>query len=199
MIQTILSYITVLVIASTTVMSVPINDYASEAQTQEIVRQEYVVEKGDNVTIVSRKFNVLEEELREANNLISGEKIAIGETIFIPESDWQSYEGVASWYGPGFNGKLMANGQKYDQNKISVAHRTLPLGSLVKVTNLETGESIVAPVLDRGPYVFDEKGASTREIDLSYATAKELNTVGKGLVKVRIEKADEVGDFIAKK
>ncbi|PIT89115.1 MAG: hypothetical protein COU27_02025 [Candidatus Levybacteria bacterium CG10_big_fil_rev_8_21_14_0_10_36_7] len=188
-----------LVIASTTVMSVPINDYASEAQTQEIVRQEYVVEKGDNVTIVSRKFNVLEEELREANNLISGEKIAIGETIFIPESDWQSYEGVASWYGPGFNGKLMANGQKYDQNKISVAHRTLPLGSLVKVTNLETGESIVAPVLDRGPYVFDEKGASTREIDLSYATAKELNTVGKGLVKVRIEKADEVGDFIAKK
>jgi len=58
---------------------------------------------------------------------------------------------MASWYGPGFNGRKMANGQIYDMNDISVAHRTLPFGTKLRITNLMNGKSIIAPVLDRGP------------------------------------------------
>jgi rare lipoprotein A len=102
---------------------------------------------------------------------------------------WSNY-GVASWYGPGFHGRLMANGRVYDQNVISVAHRSLPLGTIVKVTNLENGKFIIAPVWDRGPYIY-RKGMYTREIDLSYAAAKALGSVDSGLAQVKIELIEE--------
>lgn len=100
----------------------------------------------------------------------------------------ETLEGIASWYGPGFNGRPMANGEIYNQNEVLVAHRTLPLGTVVRVTHAETGESIIAEVKDRGPYILNDEGKYTREIDLSYAAARALDAVGAGLIPVTIEK-----------
>jgi rare lipoprotein A len=89
--------------------------------------------------------------------------------------------GVASWYGPGFHGKRTASGERFDQNDLTAAHRQLPLGSEVKVTNLENGRAITVAINDRGPYI---KG---RVIDLSKAAARRLGIVEEGVAKVRIE------------
>ena len=90
--------------------------------------------------------------------------------------------GYASWYGPGFHGKKTANGEIFNQNLISAAHRTLPLPSIVKVTNLENGKVLpFVRVNDRGPF------ARNRIIDLSKEAAKELGFVNKGVTKVRVE------------
>ncbi len=90
-------------------------------------------------------------------------------------------EGIASWYGRDFHGRLTANGEVYDMHSISAAHTTMPLPSYARVTNLENGRSIVVRVNDRGPYV------RNRIIDLSIGTAKALDFYGKGLARVRVE------------
>jgi len=168
----------------------PVSAFEPAVIEQTVAEQHYVVQEDELLCAVARKFNVLETELREINNLSSGERVIAGQDLIIPEGVWKSYEGVASWYGPGFHGKVMANGEIYNQNKILVAHRTAPLGSKLKITNLENGKFIIAPVLDRGPYT-NEDGEYTRDIDLSYAVAKELGTIGQGLASVRIEVVDE--------
>ncbi len=90
-------------------------------------------------------------------------------------------KGIASWYGPNFHGKLTANGEVYDQNEITAAHKTLPLPSIVRVTNLENGKSIIARVNDRGPY------AHGRIIDMSKRSAELLGFKNKGTAKVRVQ------------
>jgi rare lipoprotein A len=93
--------------------------------------------------------------------------------------------GVASWYGPGFHGKKTASGERYNQNELTAAHRTLPLGSEVTVTNAENGKSVEVEINDRGPYV------GGRAIDLSKAAAKKLDILDDGTAKVRIEATGE--------
>ena len=88
--------------------------------------------------------------------------------------------GFASWYGPGFQGNPTANGEIFDQNKLTAAHRDLPLGSVVTVTNLDNGRKVTVLINDRGPYV------DGRVIDLSKAAAKRLDMVADGVVRVRI-------------
>ena len=90
-------------------------------------------------------------------------------------------EGMASWYGEDFNGKRTANGERYNMNTLTAAHRTLPLPSIVKVTNLQNGRSVVLRVNDRGPYVKD------RIIDLSKRGAQLLGYMGQGTTRVRVE------------
>ena len=90
--------------------------------------------------------------------------------------------GVASWYGPGFHGKKTSSGEIYNQHAFTAAHRTLPIPSIIKVTNVENGKSIVVRVNDRGPFTGDE-----RIVDLTLAAAKELGFHHKGLAKVRLE------------
>ena len=89
--------------------------------------------------------------------------------------------GVASWYGPNFHGKLTANGEIFDMNRLTAAHKTLPLPSLVRVTNTENGRSAVLRLNDRGPF------AGERIIDLSRAAAERLGTRRQGLGRVRVE------------
>jgi rare lipoprotein A len=89
--------------------------------------------------------------------------------------------GMASWYGPGFHGRKTASGERFDQNDLTAAHRKLPLGAEVKVTNLENGRSTTVEINDRGPY------AKGRVIDLSKAAARKLGMVENGVAKVRIE------------
>jgi rare lipoprotein A len=89
--------------------------------------------------------------------------------------------GLASWYGPKHQGKRTASGEVFDQNKFTAAHRTLPWGSLVKVTNLDNGKSVHVRINDRGPFT---KG---RVIDLSRAAARALGMVESGVSPVRME------------
>jgi rare lipoprotein A len=95
-----------------------------------------------------------------------------------------SQTGIASWYGPGFHGKATASGVLYDQNDLTGAHQTLPLGTRVIVTNLETGSSTEVTINDRGPF------AKGRIIDLSFAAGKALGMIGPGTVPVRLEVVD---------
>lgn len=89
--------------------------------------------------------------------------------------------GVASYYGPGFHGRRTANGETFNMNAMTAAHRTLPFGTLVKVTNLSNGKSTVVRVNDRGPYV------GNRVIDLSVAAAKEIGSTHSGTARVNLE------------
>lgn len=89
-------------------------------------------------------------------------------------------EGVASWYGRKFHGRRTSSGETYDMYTMSAAHRTLPLPTYVRVTNLDNGRSAVVRVNDRGPFVGD------RLIDLSYAAATRLGFVGRGTTRVRV-------------
>jgi len=102
---------------------------------------------------------------------------------YYPAVDYQYNEtGIASWYGPGFHGKKTANGEIFDQNKISAAHKTLPMPSIVKVTNLENGLVLEnVRVNDRGPFAGD------RIIDLSKKAAEKLGFMKNGVAKVRVE------------
>ncbi len=90
-------------------------------------------------------------------------------------------EGIASWYGPGFHGQATANGETYDQNALTAAHRTLPFDTVVRVLNLENGKNVIVRINDRGPYV------GNRIIDLSYRAARDIDMIGPGTARVRVE------------
>ncbi len=89
--------------------------------------------------------------------------------------------GVASWYGPGFHGKTTSNKEIYDMHDMTAAHRSLPFGTHVMVTNLDNGMSVLVRINDRGPFVKD------RIIDLSYAAAKAVDMIDPGTAPVRLE------------
>lgn len=91
------------------------------------------------------------------------------------------FTGRASWYGSDFHGKSTSNGEGYDMYAMTAAHKTLPMNTVVRVTNLDNNLNTVVRINDRGPFV------ESRIIDLSYAAAKEINLVGKGSANVRLE------------
>lgn len=88
--------------------------------------------------------------------------------------------GISSWYGPNFHGKLTANGEIYDMNGITAAHRTLPFGTILLVENLDNGKTIQVRINDRGPY------AKNRIIDLSKGAAERIEMIGPGTARVRL-------------
>jgi rare lipoprotein A len=96
---------------------------------------------------------------------------------------YYSREGIASWYGPGFHGRKTASGERFNQRDLTCAHRTLPFGTRLKVTNLANGESLIVTVNDRGPYV------GKRIVDLSREAARRLDILGTGTAHVRLETA----------
>ena len=102
-------------------------------------------------------------------------------------------EGTASWYGIPFHGRRAANGEIFDMNSLVAAHRTLPFGSILRVTNLNNGRDVQVRVIDRGPFVGD------RILDLARAAAVALDMIGSGTAPVRIEllsgPTPESGDF----
>ena len=99
----------------------------------------------------------------------------------VPAPSGYTEEGNASWYGVPFHGRRASNGETYDMYKLTAAHRTLPFETLVRVTNLNNGKSTVVRITDRGPFV------DNRIIDLSFAAAQEVDSVGPGVVPVRVE------------
>ena len=90
--------------------------------------------------------------------------------------------GIASWYGPGFHGRTTASGQRFDSKALTAAHRSLPFGSRVKVTNQDTGRSVTIRVNDDGPHV------PGRIIDLSEAAFSKIASLGQGVARVCVSK-----------
>ncbi|ALJ35332.1 septal ring lytic transglycosylase RlpA family protein [Azospirillum brasilense] len=111
-----------------------------------------------------------------------GKPYQVNGVWYYPAEDYSYSEtGIASWYGPGFHQKVTANGEVYDQNELTAAHKTLPMPSLVRVTNLDNGRSLVVRINDRGPY------ANGRIIDMSRRGAQLLGFEGNGTAKVRVQ------------
>ncbi len=112
----------------------------------------------------------------------------LGSIIFLTSCAGMEYfrsgsvqKGLASWYGADFHGKRTSNKEIYNMYAMTAAHKTLPFGTYVKVTNLDNGRSVVVRINDRGPFV---KG---RIIDLSYAAAKKLGMSSEGVVPVKVK------------
>ena len=110
-----------------------------------------------------------------------GNPYQIGGAWYYPAIDYEYSEtGIASWYGPKFHGRYTANGERFDMNQLSAAHRTLPLPSFARVTNLENGRSLVVRVNDRGPF------ARGRIIDVSRRAAQLLGFEANGTARVEV-------------
>ncbi|MBC7905839.1 MAG: septal ring lytic transglycosylase RlpA family protein [Rhodospirillaceae bacterium] len=123
-----------------------------------------------------------------------GKPYQVAGVWYYPREDFDYDEtGIASWYGPDFHGKMTANGESFDQNAVSAAHKTLPLPSVVRVTNLDNGRSLVIRVNDRGPF------ANGRIIDLSRRAAQLLGTEAAGTAKVRVQVLPEESRALAGK
>jgi rare lipoprotein A len=137
--------------------------FVSKEYSPRVVEEGEPVPKGGGIYRVGKPYNVN------------------GRTYIPAENPHYRAEGIASWYGRDFHGRLTANGEVYDMHSISAAHTTLPLPSYVRVTNLNNGRSIIVRVNDRGPY------HRNRVIDLSIGTAKALDFYSKGIARVRVE------------
>jgi rare lipoprotein A len=129
-------------------------------------------------------LNVSESEARYSSNAKSG-KLRDGKNpgtkeYDSPENDNYYQMGYASWYGREFDGRKTASGERYDMNKLTAAHRTLPFGTKILVKNLENDKTVTVTVNDRGPY------KDSRILDLSYAAAKKIGIVSSGEANVGI-------------
>lgn len=107
-------------------------------------------------------------------------------TPAVPEPGFLQ-EGVASWYGPGFEGRPTASGEAFDPNQLTAAHRTLPFGTRLRVVHVASGREVVVRINDRGPFI---RG---RVIDLSRAAAQRLNMIGEGTARVRLHVLEDPG------
>ena len=125
----------------------------------------------------------------------SGTKIALGAAVVActlassaglaraeePDAATLRLSGTASWYGPGFHGRTTANGEQYDMFGLTAAHRSLPFGTKVRVTNRKNGKSVVVRINDRGPYV------GRRVIDLSHGAAQAVSMTEAGIAPVKLD------------
>ena len=129
--------------------------------------------KSESINFENIKFNAVSKDLK-FTNIQEGPEVETTKRL------------VKDWYNnnvkiDGFDGNLTANGETYDKDGISAAHKTLPLNSIVRVTNLNNGKSVKLKINDRGPYI---KG---RILDCSYGAAKELDFVQQGTTEVKVE------------
>jgi rare lipoprotein A len=149
---------------------------------------EYIVKQGDTLWKIGKHlFNRDPFQIAKDNGLANPNLIRPGQKLIInpappkPAPPNVSGEVTASWYGPEHHNKLTASGQRFDMNQNTLAHRTLPMGTKVRLVNPDNGKSAEGVVNDRGPYI---KG---RDVDVSYALAKQLGFVKKGVTKLDIE------------
>jgi rare lipoprotein A len=133
-------------------------------------------------TLVGHTAKSMFPEDQEQGGYKVGTPYQIEGTWYTPKEDYSYQEvGLASWYGKDFHGKRTANGEKYDMNAMTAAHRTLPMPSLVRVTNVDNGRSAILRVNDRGPF------ARSRVLDVSKRAADALGFIGQGTATVRVE------------
>ena len=138
---------------------------------------EHTLQAGETLWgLAVKRYHVHIEDIMAENGITDPRTLQIGQKIKIrlPESSGEKPV-VASWYGKDFHGKPMANGDIYDMNGATIAHKEIPLGTKVELKNTKTGEMVQAVVTDRGPYV------DGRDVDLSYGLAKKLSLVEQGV------------------
>ncbi|MBP6241630.1 MAG: septal ring lytic transglycosylase RlpA family protein [Hydromonas sp.] len=126
------------------------------------------------------KAKVVHTTVKVSKTSVSGQVKKVSYSPVSAKAKFAS-SGVASYYGPGFHGRRTANGETFNMHAMTAAHRTLPFGTLIKVTNLSNGKSTIVRVNDRGPYV------GNRVIDLSVAAAKEIGSTHSGTARVNLE------------
>ena len=149
---------------------------------------EYIVKTGDSLWKIGKKMNnkdpyqiAKENGISDPNLIRPGQKLLIHPSPSKPVPSLGSDEVVASWYGPEHHNKITASGKRFNMYKNTLAHRTLPFGTKVRLVNPENGKTAEGVVNDRGPYI---RG---RDVDTSYALAKQLGFVKKGVTKLNIE------------
>lgn len=153
---------------------------------------EYLVTIDDQTMLPDTTSNPSEDALQIANRLrrLLGDAPPLARIEGLPEPAapanrvgivTSTLSGVASWYGPGFHGRRSASGEVFNQNALTAAHRTLPFGTQVRVTNLSTGRSVVVRINDRGPF------GHGRVIDLSAAAAAQIGLQASGVGRVQLE------------
>jgi rare lipoprotein A len=116
---------------------------------------------------------------------VLGLKVAVGVLLLVlcgcSIEPTHSLQGIASWYGHPHHGRITASGRRFDMYEFTAAHRTLPMGTRLRVTNLTNGQSVRVTITDRGPFV------RRRVIDLSFAAAREIGMIGPGTAPVHLE------------
>ena len=136
------------------------------------------------LSIIGFTFSPTKSEITNKN--ISAFANSVEDGTSLPQNVNIKYHDMgmmkASWYGPRFHGRLTANGEIYDQMGYTAAHKNLPFGTLLKLTNTKTNKSVVVRINDRGPYI------PGRKIDLSKKVAMELGAFQHGVVKLKVEK-----------
>jgi rare lipoprotein A len=149
---------------------------------------EYVVQPGDSLSKIGRNYKIDPHKIAKANALDRPDLIFPGQKLLIPSETEGKMQPislkkgiVASWYGEEHQNKATASGQPFDMNKNTLAHRTLPFGTRVRLTNPENGKTVEGVINDRGP------SKASRDIDVSYAMAKELGFIRKGVTRLEIE------------
>ena len=126
----------------------------------------------------------ISQKISNKNNRISNyniEQLNEANSEPVLTAHHSGFRGKASWYGPGFHGRLTANGERYNQYALTAAHRSLPFGTRVRVTNVNNGRSVIVRINDRGPFI---RG---RVIDLSTAAASNIGMIHHGVVQVRLQ------------
>ena len=148
---------------------------------------EYTVQVGDHLTKIGRSFNKAPQEIANENGLSNPDLIYPGQKLRIYPSKAQAVQprlkevAVACWYGQEHQQKATASGQPFDRHKSTLAHKTLPFGTRVRLTNPENGKTAEGVVNDRGPV------RKERDVDVSYALAKKLGFIRKGVTRLEIE------------
>lgn len=131
---------------------------------------------------ISKSVAYSDDEEEYSGHYKVGQPYEVKGVTYYPQ-EYENYEevGQASWYGGNFHGKVTANGEIYNMKDMTAAHRTLPLPSMVRVTNLDNGKSVIVRINDRGPF------SSKRIIDLSESVADELDFKNKGVANVKVQ------------
>lgn len=144
---------------------------------------EYVVQPGDTLWKLGvKKFQADPYQIARDNGIKNPDRIYPGQKLLIrKDKNPGSQEVTASWYGADYHRKPTASGERFDMYKDTLAHKTLPLGTEVRLTNPKNGVRVVARINDRGPFI------SGRDVDLSYGLARKLDLVTQGVGKLKME------------
>jgi rare lipoprotein A len=144
---------------------------------------EYVVQPGDTLWKLGlKKFQADPYQIARDNGIKNPDRIYSGQKLIIrKDKNPGPQEVTASWYGADYHLKPTASGERFDMYKDTLAHKTLPLGTEVRLTNPKNGVRVVAKINDRGPFI------SGRDVDLSYGLARKLDLVTRGVGKLRME------------
>jgi rare lipoprotein A len=153
---------------------------AKQGETEKNQWISYTVKRGDTLSLLAeKKFQVPIEDIMRDNGLQNASQLYVGQKLKIEVPSYHGKQAItASWYGKNHQGKTMANGQPFNMNAATLAHRYLPFGTRVELENPGTGQVAKATVTDRGPFV------AGRDVDLSYGLAKKLSIVEKGVSKL---------------